>query len=211
MILFDNTYSRLPSAFYSRISSPNKFDPSLIIFNDDLAAELGIERKDLSDLQLAKYFSATEFMEGSDPMAMAYAGHQFGHFVPQLGDGRAMLLGEFLAADKNRYDLHLKGSGRTHFSRRGDGKSVIGPVLREYLVSEGMHALGIPTTRTLCAARTGEMVQREEVLPGAVMTRIALGHIRVGTFQFFAMKGDFENLKVLADYTIQRFYPQLLI
>ncbi len=209
MISFSNTYATLPSAFFSPISDKNSFRPDLIVFNHSLASELGIDLNELSDKKLAEYFSATDFMPGTGPVAMAYAGHQFGHFVPQLGDGRAMLLGEFLDKNCVRYDVHLKGSGRTFYSRRGDGRSAIGPVLREFLLSESMQALGIPTTRSLCAVRTGEMVQREEMLPGAVLTRLARAHIRVGTFQFFAAKGDVENLNILTKYSIERLYPEL--
>ncbi len=208
MITFDNTYVKLPQIFFNPIRKPNTFSPTLIAYNQELADSLGINLK-TSPEQIARYFSAAEFMPGSEPVAMAYAGHQFGHFVPQLGDGRAMLLGEFISSDQKRYDIHLKGSGRTFYSRGGDGNSAIGPVIREYLVSEGVHALGIPSTRILCAVRTGEMVEREETLPGAVVTRLALAHIRVGTFEFFARQGDATNLKVLADYTIDRLYPDI--
>lgn len=209
MIKFNNTYANLPSQFYSLIETPNKFQPKLLAFNHELAKELGIDLSEVNDESLAKFFSAVEFMPGSKPLAMAYAGHQFGHFSPQLGDGRAMLLGEFLSRENVRYDIHLKGSGRTAFSRRGDGKSALGPVIREYLISEGMHALKIPTTRTLCAVRTGEEIMRENIVPGGVLTRIAKSHIRVGTFEYFARRGDKDNVKVLADYTISRLYPGL--
>lgn len=206
-IQFDNTYSNLPSVFFDLISGPNKFRPELIAFNHELAKELGFDASGTDSKLLAEYFSANIFIPGSRPVAMAYAAHQFGHFIPQLGDGRAMLLGEFLTPDRKRYDIHLKGSGQTAFSRRGDGRSAIGPVIREYLMSEGMNALGVPTTRTLAAVRTGELVHRQESLPGAVLTRIAQSHIRIGTFQFFAHRGDFENLRILADYTMKRLYP----
>jgi serine/tyrosine/threonine adenylyltransferase len=209
MISFSNTYAHLPSAFFSPIKEKNNFSPTLIVFNHRLAHDLGLDFGLLRDEDFAGYFSAKDFIPGSEPVAMAYAGHQFGHFVPQLGDGRAMLLGEFLTPKKERFDVHLKGSGQTFYSRRGDGRSAIGPVLREYLLSEGMQALGIPTTRSLCAVRTGETVQREEGRPGAVLTRIAKSHVRVGTFQFFASRGDLANLKVLVDYTIDRLYPHL--
>lgn len=203
---FDNSYSRLPAVFYEPILSTNNFRPSLLAFNHDLAQELGLDLP-YTDQELAEFFSATKFIPGSNPVAMVYAGHQFGHFSPQLGDGRAMLLGEFIAKNNQRYDIHLKGSGRTKYSRRGDGKSALGPAIREYLVSEGMHALGIPTTRSLAVVRTGELVYREEEQPGAVVTRIALGHIRVGSLEYFARRGDKENLKTLVDYTIDRLYP----
>lgn len=210
MINFDNSYSKLPENFYRRIDKTNDYDPTLIAFNHDLATQLGLDLSDVDEKTLAKYFSASLFMPGSSPLAMAYAGHQFGHFVPQLGDGRAMLLGEFISNDKKHYDIHLKGSGRTHYSRAGDGKSALGPVLREYLVSEGMNALGVPTTRTLCAVRTGEWVQRDSLYPEAVLTRIALGHIRIGTFQYFAARQDWKNLQILTEYSISRLYPELL-
>ena len=145
---------------------------------------------------------------GSEPLAIAYAGHQFGHFVPQLGDGRANLLGEVLGLDGVRYDIQLKGSGRTPFSRGGDGRAALGPVLREYILSEAMAALGVPTTRALAAVTTGERVLRDTVLPGAVLTRVAASHLRVGTFQYFAAQGDTEGTRRLADYAIARHYPQ---
>ena len=147
--------------------------------------------------------------EWADPLAMAYAGHQFGHFVPQLGDGRAILLGEIIGRDGTRRDLHLKGAGQTPFSRRGDGRAALGPVLREYIISEAMHALGIPTTRSLAVVTTGEPVFRETILPGAVLARVAASHIRVGTFEYFAAQGDEEALNILAEYAIARHYPAL--
>jgi uncharacterized protein YdiU (UPF0061 family) len=208
MINFHNTYADLPSEFFDPIKGPNSFKPTLIAFNQDLAHRLGLKFENVSDDTLAKYFSAAQFIDGSTPIAMAYAAHQFGHWVPQLGDGRAMLLGEFLAPGGERYDVHLKGSGQTKYSRRGDGKSALGPVIREYIISESMAALNVPTMRTLCAVRTHEVVYRETEKPGAVLTRIGKSHVRVGTFQFFAMSGDVKNLKILADYTMKRLYPE---
>ncbi len=208
MINFHNTYADLPSEFFDPMKGPNSFKPTLIAFNKDLAHSLGMKFENISEDTLARYFSGAAFMNGSTPIAMAYAAHQFGHWVPELGDGRAMLLGEFLSPDGERHDVHLKGSGQTKYSRRGDGKSALGPVIREYLISECMAALNVPTMRTLCAVRTNEVVQRDLEKPGAVLTRIGKSHIRVGTFQFFALKGDLKNLKTLADYTMKRLYPE---
>jgi uncharacterized protein YdiU (UPF0061 family) len=209
MINFDNSYARLPIAFYDKHLVLNQHRPTLLALNHDLAQELGIDLTSDSTSIWLNYFCANEWITGSDPLAMAYAGHQFGHFVPQLGDGRALLLGECLAPSGVRYDIHLKGSGRTKFSRAGDGKSALGPVVREYLMSEFFHALGIPTTRSLCALRTGEDVYRDKMKPGGILVRVAKGHIRIGTFEYFACRGDKQNLKVLADYCIDRFYPEL--
>lgn len=209
MIHFNNSYARLPDAFFERRTEGNSFRPSLLALNHGLMRELGLDLSGYSETELGEILCANRFAPGSEPLAMAYAGHQFGHFVPQLGDGRALLLGEFLGPDSARYDIHLKGSGRTAFSRRGDGRSALGPVVREYLLSEGFHALGIPTTRSLCAVRTGEMVYRDEPKPGGVLTRVARSHIRIGTFQYFAARADWSNLKILADYSIARLYPEL--
>ena len=178
--------------------------PERLLFNSALAKELGLEELETAPPSI---FAGTELLEGSEPLAQAYAGHQFGGFSPQLGDGRALLLGEIVTPDGVRKDIQLKGSGRTPFSRNGDGKAALGPVLREYLIGEAMHALGVPTTRALAAVTTGEKVQRETALPGAVLTRVAASHIRVGTFQFFAARGDMDKVKTLADYTIERHYP----
>jgi serine/tyrosine/threonine adenylyltransferase len=183
---FDNSYARLPERFTAPVMPTQVKAPQLIAFNRSLAEELGLDLGDADDARLAQIFSGNTILQGSEPLAMAYAGHQFGGFVPQLGDGRAILLGEVIDAQGKRRDIQLKGSGRTPFSRRGDGRAALGPVLREYIVSEAMYALGIPATRALAAVSTGERVQRETGLPGGVFTRVAASHIRVGTFQFFA-------------------------
>ncbi|MEZ2128971.1 MULTISPECIES: YdiU family protein [unclassified Sinorhizobium] len=205
---FDNSYVRLPTHFYARQMPAPASEPWLIKLNEPLAEELGL---DVAALRRdgAALFSGNLLPEGADPLAMAYAGHQFGAFVPQLGDGRAILLGEVVDRNGRRRDIQLKGAGQTPFSRRGDGRAALGPVLREYIVSEAMHALGIPTTRALAAVTTGEPVYRESVLPGAVFTRVAASHIRVGTFQFFAVRGDTDGVKALADYVVERHYPEL--
>jgi uncharacterized protein YdiU (UPF0061 family) len=208
---FDNTYIKLPAEFFSRVQPTASSAPTLLAFNYQLAEELGIfDSSHFTDSELAHLFSGNKQLSGSEAIAQAYAGHQFGHFVPQLGDGRAMLLGEIITPTGKRLDMQLKGSGVTPYSRRGDGKSAIGPVLREYLVSEAMHRLGVPTTRALAAVATGDMVRREQMLPGAVMTRIAAGHIRIGTFQFFAARENSDAVKVLADYCIQRYCPEFV-
>jgi uncharacterized protein YdiU (UPF0061 family) len=173
----------------------------------ELALELGLDADALMSEYGAGVLAGSRVAEGAEPIALAYAGHQFGYFVPQLGDGRANLLGELVSRDGQRYDVQLKGSGRTPFSRGGDGRAALGPVLREYIVSEAMAALGVPTTRALAAVTTGEWVQRDTVLPGAVLTRIAASHLRVGTFQYFAARGDVPALRILADYAIARHYP----
>jgi uncharacterized protein YdiU (UPF0061 family) len=207
-VAFDNSYARLPQQFFADQAPTPVAAPILIKFNEALAHELGLDVDTLRQ-NTAAIFSGNELLPGSQPIAMAYAGHQFGNFVPQLGDGRAILLGEVKDHNGKRRDIQLKGSGPTPFSRRGDGRAALGPVLREYIVSEAMHALGIPTTRALAAAITGEPVYREEVQPGAVFTRVAASHIRVGTFQFFAARGDTDNVKILADYVIARHYPEI--
>ena len=181
--------------------------PRLITFNELLASELGVDTRGLEPDGIASVFAGNVIPPGAEPIAMAYAGHQFGNFVPQLGDGRAILLGEVLDRNGERRDIQLKGAGRTPFSRRGDGRAALGPVLREYLVSEAMHALGIPTTRALAAVSTGEPVFRDRQVPGAVLTRVASSHIRVGTFQYFAARGDREAVERLADYVIDRHFP----
>jgi serine/tyrosine/threonine adenylyltransferase len=184
-------------------------NPRLIKFNESLAADLGLERKSLDDSALAAIFSGNAVPQGAEPLAMVYAGHQFGQFVPRLGDGRAILLGEVIDRSGVRRDIQLKGSGRTPFSRSGDGRAALGPVLREYLVSEAMNALGISTTRSLAAVHTGEVVLRDTSQPGAVLTRIAASHVRVGTFEYFAARGDHDAVRRLADYVIERHYPEL--
>ncbi|MEO0650486.1 MAG: YdiU family protein [Planctomycetota bacterium] len=208
-LAFDNTFAATMEGFYKAARPAPVAEARLIAFNDKLAAELGIDRGALDDAGWARALSGQEPLPGAEPIAQAYAGHQFGHFVPQLGDGRALLLGEVIGADGRRRDVQLKGSGPTHFSRGGDGLSPLGPVLREYLVSEAMHALGVPTTRALAAVSTGQTVYREEPLPGAVFTRVATSHLRVGTFQYFAARGEIEQLRRLADYAIGRHDPQL--
>ena len=207
-MLFDNSYQNLPQDFFERINPVPVKDPQLIIFNNDLGKSLGIDQK-INKKELANIFSGNEILKGSSPIALAYAGHQYGNFVNQLGDGRAVLLGEVSTPNQERFDMQLKGSGQTRFSRQGDGRSPLGPVIREYVVSEAMNALGIPSTRSLAAVTTGEKVFREVILPGGILTRIAKSHIRVGTFEYFAAQKNTENLKTLADYTIKRHFPSL--
>jgi uncharacterized protein YdiU (UPF0061 family) len=205
---FDNSYASLPERFYARVAPTSATTPKLIQVNGDLARDMGLDPAWLASAEGIEVISGKRLPRGSDPIAMAYAGHQFGQFVPQLGDGRAILLGEVIGRDGRRRDIQLKGSGRTPFSRGGDGKAALGPVLREYVVSEAMAALGIPTTRALAAATTGETVVRDVLLPGAVLARVASSHIRVGTFQFFAAKGDWEGVRLLADHVLARHYPE---
>ena len=204
---FDNSYARLPPRFFQSVRPTPVASPSLIQLNRSLADELAIDCDQLAGMEGAAILSGNDLPAGADPLAMVYAGHQFGQFVPQLGDGRAILLGEVLDRQERRRDIQLKGAGITAFSRRGDGRAALGPVLREYLVSEAMAALGIPTTRALAATTTGETVYRETTLPGAVLTRVASSHIRVGTFQYFAVRGDVDAVRLLADYAISRHYP----
>src|ERR1700735_231497 len=206
--VFSNSYARLPEHFFARLSPTTVAKPRLIKFNESLAEELGVDTRGLRPDELAAIFAGNVLPLGAEPIAMAYAAHQFGNFVPQLGDGRAILLGEVLDRNGERYDIQLKGSGPTPFSRRGDGRAALGPVLREYIVSEAMAALGVPTTRALAAVTTGEQVFRETVLPGAVLTRVAASTLRVGTFQYFAAQGDTEGIRSLADYAIARHYPE---
>ena len=205
---FENTYARLPERFFARLQPAPASTPRLIKLNAELARSLQLDPEELASAHGVEILAGNMLAEGSEPLALAYAGHQFGHFVPQLGDGRANLLGEVVGRDGLRYDIQLKGSGPTPFSRRGDGKAALGPVLREYVVSEAMAALGVPTTRALAAVTTGEQVLRETVLPGAVLTRVAASHLRVGTFQYFAALRDTEALRTLADYAISRHYPE---
>jgi uncharacterized protein YdiU (UPF0061 family) len=206
---FQNTYAALPANFFARVAPTPVASPRLIKLNRPLAIHLGLDPDVLAGPEGTEILAGKSIPDGADPIAMAYAGHQFGHFVPQLGDGRAILLGEVIDADGVRRDIQLKGSGPTPFSRRGDGRAALGPVLREYIVSEAMAALGIPTTRSLAAVITGENVVRETMLPGAVLTRVASSHIRVGTFQFFAARNDIEGVRRLADHVIARHYPQV--
>ncbi|CBL45860.1 Conserved hypothetical protein [gamma proteobacterium HdN1] len=208
-IAFDNTYARELPDFYRTWKPTPAPAPKCLFFNDRLARTLGLDFSGQSPQALAAFFSGNQLPDGAFPLAQVYAGHQFGGFSPQLGDGRALLIGEILTPQGARYDLAFKGSGRTPFSRNGDGKAALGPMLREALISEALHALGIPTTRTLAVIGTGEPVYRETVLPGANLTRIAASHIRVGTFEYFAARGETQHVKALTDYTIARHYPEL--
>jgi len=203
---FQHSYAELPSRFYERIAPTPVAGPALVAFNGELAADLGLD-PNLLEPAAAAVLSGNQLPEDADPIAMAYAGHQFGAFVPSLGDGRAILLGELRGRDGVLRDLQLKGAGRTAFSRSGDGRAVIGPMLREYLVSEAMHALGVPTTRSLAVVTTGEQVFRERALPGAVLARVAASHVRVGTFQYFTARGDQDAVRELLGYVIARHYP----
>src|ERR1700733_10720072 len=205
---FENTYARLPEHFYVRLDPTPVSAPRLVKVNGELARKLGLDPDALANARGVEILAGNCVTEGAEPLAMAYAGHQFGYFVAQLGDGRANLLGEVVGCDGLRYDIQLKGSGRTPFSRGGDGRAALGPVLREYILSEAMAALGVPTTRALAAVTTGERVLRETALPGAVLTRVAASHLRVGTFQYFAAQGDTEGTRRLADYAIARHYPE---
>jgi len=203
-----SSYASLPDRFFARVQPTHVAAPGLIKFNQALASELGLDLSGLDATGLANLFSGNVLPPGSVPIAMAYAGHQFGHFVAQLGDGRAILLGEARDRSGVLREVQLKGSGRTPYSRSGDGRAALGPVLREYLVSEAMQALAIPTTRSLAAVTTGESVRRETTTPGAIVTRVAASHVRVGTFEYFAARGDTAGTKILADYVINRHYPQ---
>ncbi len=208
-IPFDNRFVRLGESFFARAQPTPVKRPTLIKFNKVLAREIGFSTDNVNDTELADVFSGNALPKGAEPLAMAYAGHQFGNFVPQLGDGRAIWLGELRTADGSWFDLQLKGCGRTAFSRGGDGRAALGPVLREYLVSEAMTRLGVPTTRALAAVATGEPVARERLLPGGVITRVASSFVRVGTFEYFAARHDVETLKKLADHVIARNYPDI--
>lgn len=207
-INFDNSYARLPKNFYASAAASGASNPQILALNETLAAELGIDLDWLKSDQGLAVLSGNALPDGATPIATAYAAHQFGNFVPQLGDGRAMLLGEIIDPNGQRHDMQLKGSGPTAYSRNGDGKAAIGPVLREYIISEAMHVLGISTTRALAAVKTGDSVRREQRLHGAILTRIASSHIRIGTFQFFYAREDIASLKTLADYVIDRHYPE---
>lgn len=206
-IAFDNTFARLPDRFFARQAPTPVTRPGLVAVNVRLAQNLGLDPEALAAPDGVAMLAGNAVPEGAEPLAQAYAGHQFGGWSPQLGDGRALLLGEIIALDGSRHDIQLKGAGQTPFSRRGDGRAWLGPVLREYLVSEAMAALGIPTTRALAAVTTGEEVYRETALPGAVLTRVASSHLRVGTFQYFAARGDTEALRLLTDMALARHYP----
>ncbi len=207
-ILFNNRYVTLGKTFYVKTSPSPVANPALIKLNDSLAGSLGLSAADLNSADGAAIFSGNRIPEGAEPLAMAYAGHQFGGFNPQLGDGRAILLGELVSPNGDTFDMQLKGSGRTFYSRDGDGRAALGPVLREYLVSEAMAKLGVPTTRALAVVTTGEQVARERLLPGGIITRIATSFIRVGTFQYFLARGDVAAIRKLADFVIERNYPQ---
>lgn len=206
--LFDNSYLSLPQPFYSRQKPSAVRQPQLVLLNRALAESLGLNAEVLASGEGTAVFSGNQIPQGGEPIAQAYAGHQFGHFTI-LGDGRAILLGEQITPAGERFDIQLKGSGQTLYSRRGDGRAALGPMLREYIMSEAMHALGIPTTRSLAVVTTGEPVFREDALPGAILTRVASSHIRVGTFQFAAYTNDVEALRKLADYTLQRHFPDI--
>ncbi|MFE9276777.1 protein adenylyltransferase SelO [Paenibacillus glucanolyticus] len=202
----DNSYAQLPETFFAKQAPTPVRAPELIVLNAPLAASLGLNAKALQSPEGAAVLAGNEMPEGALPLAQAYAGHQFGYFT-MLGDGRAVLLGEQLTPQGKRVDIQLKGSGRTPYSRGGDGRAALGPMLREYIISEAMHALGIPTTRSLAVVSTGQPVTREKDLPGAILTRIAASHLRVGTFQYVRGAGTTEDLRILADYTLQRHYP----
>ena len=204
----DNSYTRLPKSFFTALNPTPVKSPRLVVFNETLATELGLSIQDLHNKDSISIFAGNNVPEDSLPIAQAYAGHQFGYFT-MLGDGRAILLGEQITPEGERLDIQLKGSGKTPYSRRGDGLATLGPMLREYIISEAMHGLGIPTTRSLAVVTTGEKVLRESYLPGAVLTRVASSHIRVGTFQYAIEWCSKEELKALADYTIQRHFPSI--
>ena len=206
---FDNSFARDLEGFYTPWRPVAAPAPRLLFFNRALAAELGLDVASLDEAALAETFAGNALPDGAEPLAQAYAGHQFGGFSPRLGDGRALLLGEVIDRKGVRRDIAFKGSGRTPFARGGDGKAAVGPMLREVLLGEAMHALGIPTTRALAVVATGEPVYREQTLPGAVLTRVAASHIRVGTFEFYAARGELERVRKLAEYTIARHYPDL--
>ena len=205
---FDNTYSKLSNTFKEDIKPTPVHDPELIILNKKLAKDLNLDFSKIDKEELSKIFSGNSLPKGSTTIAQAYAGHQFGHFT-MLGDGRAIMLGEHLTNKNSRFDIQFKGSGRTSFSRSGDGRAVLGPMLREYIISEAIHALNIPTTRSLAVVKTGEKIVRENLLPGAILTRVASSHIRVGTFQYIAAKQNIDDLNTLVNYTIQRHYPEI--
>src|SRR6202171_5505863 len=205
---FDNSYARLPDRFFARLRPTPVAAPRLVRLNVNLALDLGLDPAKLAAPEGVEILAGNRVPKGGEPLAMAYAGHQFGTFVPQLGDGRAILLGEVIDRAGVRRDIQLKGAGPTPYSRRGDGRAALGPVLREYIVSEAMAALGVSDTRALAAVTTGEQVFRETILPGAVRTRVAASYLRVGTFQYFAAQGDAEGIRNLADYAIARHYPE---
>ncbi|MEV5026795.1 protein adenylyltransferase SelO [Paenibacillus sp. LPE1-1-1.1] len=205
---FDNSYARLPESFFTTMMPPPVSSPELVIFNEPLAASLGLDSQALQSKEGVALLAGNQIPEGALPLAQAYAGHQFGHFN-RLGDGRALLLGEQITPQGERFDIQLKGSGRTPYSRGGDGRAALGPMLREYIISEAMHALGIATTRSLAVVATGESIYRETVLPGAILTRVAASHLRVGTFQYASKWGSADDLRELADYTLRRHFPEV--
>ena len=205
---FDNTYTKLSDNMFSNLDPIPVKAPEVVIFNHSLSKDMGLDFSNTSNEDLALVFSGNLLPEGSNAIAQAYAGHQFGHFT-MLGDGRAIVIGEHLSKNNKRFDIQFKGSGKTPYSRNGDGRAALGPMLREYIISEAMHGLGIPTTRSLAVIKTGETVMRETPLQGAILTRVASSHIRVGTFQFAVFSKDKNNLKTFFDYTIERHYPHI--
>ena len=205
---FDNTYFNLSKSFRESINPTPVKDPKIVLLNNNLAKSLNLDFSKINDNELSEIFSGNSLPPGSNSIAQAYAGHQFGHFT-MLGDGRAILLGEHISSSNKKYDIQFKGTGKTAFSRNGDGRAALGPMLREYIISEAMHALNIPTTRSLAVVKTGELVQRENALQGAILTRVASSHIRVGTFQYIAARQKEDELKTLLNYTIDRHYPEI--
>ena len=203
-VKFNNNYASLPEHFYEVVKPTLVKNPHLVLLNEQLAKDLQI---DLSSIDTANIFSGNVLVEGSKPIALAYGGHQYGYFVPQLGDGRAILLGDISDVFGNHFEVQLKGAGQTRFSRQSDGRLPLGPAIREYIISEFMHSINIPTTRSLAVVTTGEMVMREKLLPSAVLTRISKSHVRIGTFEYFAARGDVAALRLLADYMIKNYYP----
>ena len=205
---FDNTYSNLSQSMLSKLNPTPVKTPELVLFNHNLSKEIDLDFSKVSNKELALIFSGNQLPKGSESIAQAYAGHQFGHFTI-LGDGRALMIGEHVAKNNNRYDIQFKGSGKTPYSRNADGRAALGPMLREYIISESMHHLGIPTTRSLAVTKTGENVIRESILKGAILTRVASSHIRVGTFQYALISKNKDDLKNLFDYTLKRHYPKI--
>ena len=210
-IKFKNTYSKLPNVFFEKVIPTAVKDPSLIILNDTLCNHLNLNSSELQSEIGIKILSGNFIPENAEPISMVYGGHQFGHWVPQLGDGRAILLGEIEDKNNINYDIQLKGSGITPYSRNGDGRSPLGPVIREYILSESMHYLGIPTTRALSVISTGEFVLRDNILPGGILTRVARTHIRIGTFQYFYARKDYESLNILTNYVIERYFKNKIM
>jgi uncharacterized protein YdiU (UPF0061 family) len=209
MIKFDNSYAYLPENFYQKIKPTAVTKPEVIAVNTELLEELGLDSKLFDEDEHVQIFAGNKIATGSEPIALAYAGHQFGYFVPKLGDGRAILLGEIIDKNAKRKDIQLKGSGPTEFSRRGDGRASLGPVMREYIVSHAMHNFNVPTTRSLAIIKTGEQILRNKYEPGAILVRVAASHLRIGTFEYFASRKDVVSLKILADYAINRHYQHL--